>query len=192
MRGRLFCQSVAYLLTLASAPLRADSYVLPAGGDDLVGWQGVTIARQEDTLADIARTFKLGHEEIRLANPDVDFWLPGAGARVVLPTRFVLPRAERKGIVLNVPEMRLYFFPAARPDEDPVVVTYPISIGRMDWTTPLGRHRITAKVRDPSWTPPPSIVQEAGPQGEPPPQFMPPGRIIRWGRSPCGWTIPAT
>lgn len=167
--------ALAWLFGLATASLRADSYALPAGSDDLVGWQGVTIARQEDTLADIARTFKLGHEEIRLANPDVDFWLPGAGARVVLPTRFVLPRAERKGIVLNVPEMRLYFFPAARPNEDPVVVTYPISIGRMDWSTPLGRHRITAKVRDPSWTPPASILKEAEAAGEPLPRFIPPG-----------------
>jgi L,D-transpeptidase ErfK/SrfK len=166
---------LAWLFGLATASLRADSYVLPAGGDGLVGWQGVTIARQEDTLADIARTFKLGHEEIRLANPDIDFWLPGAGARAVLPTRFVLPRAERKGIVLNVPEMRLYFFPAARPNEDPVVVTYPISIGRMDWSTPLGRHRITSKIRNPSWTPPASILKEAEAAGEPLPKFIPSG-----------------
>jgi L,D-transpeptidase ErfK/SrfK len=94
---------------------------------------------------------------------------------VVLPTRFILPRAERTGIVLNVPEMRLYHFPAAERGGDPVVVTYPVSIGRMDWITPLGRHRITAKVRDPSWTPPASIVEEALAAGEPPPQFMPPG-----------------
>jgi L,D-transpeptidase ErfK/SrfK len=99
-----------------------------------------TAARQADTLADIAREFDLGHEEIRLANPGVDFWLPGAGQRVQLPTRFILPRAEREGIVLNVPEMRLYYFPPAPAVAGAaVVMTYPVSIGRMDWTTPLGR-----------------------------------------------------
>jgi L,D-transpeptidase ErfK/SrfK len=175
MTGRAAIRACAWLLGLAAAALRADSYVLPSGGDDVVGWQGVTIARQEDTLADIARTFKLGHEEIRLANPEVDFWLPGAGARVFLPTRFILPQTERKGIVLNVPEMRLYYFPTQARQGDPVVVTYPVSIGRMDWTTPLGLHRITAKIRDPSWTPPASILAEAAAAGEPLPQFMPPG-----------------
>jgi L,D-transpeptidase ErfK/SrfK len=167
--------ALAWLLGLTTASLRADSYALPAGGDSVVGWEGVTIARQEDTLADIARTFKLGHDEMRLANPDLDFWLPGAGTRVILPTRHILPQAERKGIVLNVPEMRLYYFPPARPNEDATVVTYPISIGRMDWSTPLGRHRITAKIRDPSWTPPASILKEAEAAGEPLPKFIPPG-----------------
>jgi L,D-transpeptidase ErfK/SrfK len=163
------------LLGLALAPVHADSFVLPGGGGEVVGWEGETVAAEQDTLADIAREFKLGHTEIRLANPEVDFWLPRAGTRVVLPTRFILPLAERKGIVLNVPEMRLYYFPDAERHSDPVVVTYPVSIGRMDWTTPLGRHRITAKVRNPSWTPPASILEEAAAAGEPLPEFMPPG-----------------
>jgi L,D-transpeptidase ErfK/SrfK len=169
------CRAVPWLLALALAPLYADSFVLPSGGGDVVGWAGETVAAEQDTLADIAREFKLGHTEIRLANPEVDFWLPGAGTRVVLPTRFILPRAQREGLVLNVPEMRLYYFPAAGRHGDPVVVTYPVSIGRMDWNTPLGLSRITAKVRNPSWTPPPSILQEAAAAGEPPPKFMPPG-----------------
>ncbi|RPH96793.1 MAG: L,D-transpeptidase [Lysobacterales bacterium] len=172
---RALRHAIGWLFVLALAPLHADHLVLPGDGSDVVGWEGETLAAEEDTLADIARTFKLGHTEIRLANPEVDFWLPGAGTRVVLPTRFILPRAERRGIVLNVPEMRLYYFPAPGREGDPVVVTYPVSIGRMDWTTPLGRHRITEKVRDPSWTPPASIVEEARAAGEPPPQFMPPG-----------------
>jgi L,D-transpeptidase ErfK/SrfK len=71
--------------------------------------------------------------------------------------------------------MRLYFYPVRPRFGDPVVVTYPVSIGRMDWSTPLGRHRVTAKVKDPSWTPPKSIIQEALDAGEPPPKFMPPG-----------------
>ena len=165
----------AWLAAILPGALPADSYVLPSGGDDVIGWQGETKARHDDTLADIARQFQVGHTEMRLANPAVDFWLPGAGTRVVIPTRYVLPRAERRGIVLNVPEMRMYYYPERPRSGDPVVVTYPISIGRMDWNTPLGKHRVTAKVKDPSWTPPKSIIQEALEAGEPPPKFTPPG-----------------
>jgi L,D-transpeptidase ErfK/SrfK len=161
------------LLWAITSAANADRLPLPADGADVVGWEGETFATRQDTLADVARQFKLGHEEIRLANPDVDFWLPGEGARVVLPTRFILPRAERRGIVLNVPEMRLYFYPET--EEPAMVVTYPVSIGRMNWNTPLGRTRITAKVRNPGWRPPASIRQEAAARGEPLPEYIPPG-----------------
>jgi L,D-transpeptidase ErfK/SrfK len=157
------------------APLGAETFVLPSGGGDVVGWAGETVARHEDTLADIARQFQVGHTEMRLANPEVDFWLPGEGTPVVLPTRFVLPQAERRGIVLNVPEMRMYYYPDRPRFGDPVVVTYPISIGRMDWNTPLGRTHVTAKVKDPSWTPPASIRKEAELAGDPLPRYVPPG-----------------
>lgn len=164
------------VLCTAAATLQADSFPLRPG-DDLVGWQGTVRARHEDTLADIARQFQLGHEEIRLANPGVDFWLPGEGADVVIPARFVLPRAERRGIVLNVPEMRLYYFRPPTRKGEPVdtVVTYPISIGRMDWSTPLGRTRVASKASNPSWRPPDSIRAEAAARGEPLPDFIPPG-----------------
>jgi L,D-transpeptidase ErfK/SrfK len=164
--------SLTALLLAVSAAAGADRLVIPDGGD-VVGWEGETVTSHEDTLADVARQFKLGHEEIRLANPDVDFWLPGDGTRVVLPTRFILPHADRRGIVLNVPEMRLYYYP--KSEGPAMVITYPVSIGRMDWGTPLGRTRVTAKVTNPSWRPPASIRQEAAARGEPLPEYIPPG-----------------
>lgn len=171
----LAARMLAGLMASLSAPLAADSFVLPSGGDAVVGWEGETETAREDTLADIARQFQIGHTEIRLANPGVDFWLPGEGVRIVVPTRFVLPNTERRGIVLNVPEMRMYYYPAAPRFGDPVVVTYPVSIGRMDWSTPMGRTHVTAKVKDPSWTPPASIRKEAEAAGEPLPRYIPPG-----------------
>jgi L,D-transpeptidase ErfK/SrfK len=167
----------AVLLALCTqlAPALADTYVLPSADDSVVGWAGEVQARHEDTLADIAREFQVGHTEMRLANPGIDFWLPGAGTLVRIPTRYVLPNADRKGIVLNVPEMRLYYFPEEQHFGDPVVVTYPVSIGRMDWSTPLGITWVTAKVKNPSWTPPQSILEEAAEAGEPLPTFIPPG-----------------
>jgi L,D-transpeptidase ErfK/SrfK len=159
-------------LTSAQAQL----YSLPPGGGDLFGQEDYLVGTNADTLADVARQFGVGHQEIRLANPDVDFWLLPPDARVLLPKRHILPRARREGIVLNVPEMRLYYFP--RPCTDDAmcsVATYPVSIGRMDWHTPLGTTRVTAKVPNPSWRPPESIRKEAAAEGKILPAVVPPG-----------------
>ncbi|MCW8872689.1 MAG: L,D-transpeptidase family protein [Xanthomonadales bacterium] len=159
---------------LASA--QAQHFSLPPGSGDLFGQEEYLVGTNVDTLADVARQFGVGHQEIRLANPDVDFWLLPADARVLLPKRHILPHARREGIVLNVPEMRLYYFPrACKDDEACSVVTYPVSIGQMDWLTPLGTTRVTAKVPNPTWTPPESIRREAEADGKTLPAVVPPG-----------------
>jgi L,D-transpeptidase ErfK/SrfK len=148
---------------------------LPPVDVDVIGQVQITRARAEDTLLDIARQYDIGQEEILHANPAVDRWLPGAGTEVTIPSRYILPHAERTGLVLNVPEMRLYYFPQARRNEQKTVQTFPVSIGRMDWNTPLGRTKIVTKVKDPLWRPPASIKQEAAASGEPLPDVIPPG-----------------
>jgi len=153
----------------------AESFSLPPLDIDVIGQTVVTEARQEDTLLDIARRFDIGHDEIVLANRKVDRWLPGEHTEVLVPSRYVLPRAERSGIVLNVPEMRLYYFPPPDPELSDPVETYPVSIGRMDWATPLGTSRITEKTHNPSWWPPESIRAEAAANGTALPEFIPPG-----------------
>lgn len=154
---------------------RCETLPLPPVDTDLVGEIRTVRAEHEDTLLDIARRFGIGQQEILLANPDVDRWLPGDGTEVVVPSRYILPDAQREGIVLNVPEMRLYYFPAAEHPGDATVRTYPVSIGRMDWSTPLGASRIVAKTRHPSWRPPESIREEAAARGESLPDIIPPG-----------------
>ena len=142
---------------------------------DLVGIIRTTKAQQEDTLLDIARRFDIGQDEIVLANPDVDRWLPRADTPVVIPSRYILPHAERSGIVLNVPELRLYYFPPAVADQPSHVQTYPVSIGRMDWVTPIGVTKVLSKSENPSWRPPKSIREEAEARGEPLPELIPAG-----------------
>ncbi len=129
----------------------------------------------EDTLLDIARRYDIGQEQIIRANPDVDRWLPGDGTRVIIPTRYILPAAPREGLVLNVPEMRLYYYPKPKPGETPVVKTFPVGIGRQDWGTPLGLTKIVGKVKDPTWTPPASIRKEHEENGDPLPAVVPAG-----------------
>jgi L,D-transpeptidase ErfK/SrfK len=150
----------ALLLPCLGVPVQAATYILPPPGVDVVGQERIVHARHEDTLMDIAREYGLGLDEVLIANPDVDPWIPGEGTAVRLPTRHILPNVERRGIVLNLAEKRLYYFPEPRANEPPVVMTYPIGVGRMDWETPLGQTRIIAKVRGPAWYPPQSIKQE--------------------------------
>lgn len=154
------------LLGAVTLRAAAETVPVPPADIDLVGRVQVVTARHEDTLLDIARRGGLGYTEIKIANRGVDPWMPGEGVQVVLPTQRVLPMAPREGIVINVPEMRLYYYlPTARGGM-PQVVTYPISIGRYDWRTPLGVTHITQKVPNPTWTPPESIRIEHAAKGD--------------------------
>ena len=137
----------------------------------VVGRNQVYIARHEDTLLDIARRFAMGLAELRLANPGVDIWIPGEGTAIRLPSTFVLPDASRTGLVINVAEMRIYYYPEDRS----VVRTWPISIGRVGWETPLGETRIVRKKAYPTWYPPESIREEAAMKGDPLPRVVGPG-----------------
>ena len=163
------------LLILAGSRSLADTYILPPADVDLVGDVQYTIAAYEDTLLDIARRFDVGQNEIVYANPTVDRWLPGENTKVYLPKRHILPDAPRNGLVLNIGELRLFFYPPATHGETRRVITHPISIGRMDWRTPLGTTKIIAKQKDPVWRPPKSIKAEHAAQGDPLPDIVPAG-----------------
>ena len=166
------------ILLLCLLPMnvaKAEIYELPPPGYDVVGAISTVVARHEDTLVDIARRHGLGYEDIVRANPNVNVWVPGEGAEVILPTRFVLPTGPRRGIILNLAEYRLYYFPQATPGETAYVMTYPISIGRMDWETPLGLTKIISKVNNPSWYVPQSVLDEHAADGDPLPKIVPPG-----------------
>jgi L,D-transpeptidase ErfK/SrfK len=163
------------LLGLGFSLAQAETFELPLNGDDVIGAMATTTATYEDTLVDIARRHGLGYEDIVRANPGVNIWVPGEGTEIVLPTRFVLPPGPREGIVLNLAEYRLYYFPKPKDDEPAYVMTYPISIGRMDWETPLGLTEIVSKVVNPAWYPPESVREEHAAAGDPLPRIVPPG-----------------
>jgi L,D-transpeptidase ErfK/SrfK len=176
----------AFLLETA----QADIYELPPDGYDVVGAIATVTARHDDTLADIARRHGLGYEDIVRANPGLQPWLPGEGAQVILPTQFVLPPGPREGVVLNVAEYRLYYYPVAKSGEPRYVMTYPISIGRMDWETPLGMTEIVAKVVDPAWYPPQSVRDEHAADGRPLPTVVPAGPDNPLGRFAMRLSMP--
>jgi L,D-transpeptidase ErfK/SrfK len=160
---------------LLAGGVHAATFELPAEGSDVVGAVSTVTTSFDDTLIDIARRHGLGYQDIVRANPDVNVWVPGEGTEVVLPTRYVLPAGSRRGIVLNLAEYRLYYFPKPNGDEPAVVMTYPISIGRMDWETPLGTTTVISKVVNPSWYPPQSVRDEHAAEGRPLARIVPAG-----------------
>ncbi len=117
--------------------------------DDLVGEIGFHFTRRGETLYDIARSHDLGIMEVLAANPGIDPWVPGVGVPLILPTAFVLPAAPRDGLVLNIPELRLYFF--SRRKGAPPVQTKPIGVGREGFHTPTGQTRVVRKQPNPAW-----------------------------------------
>jgi L,D-transpeptidase ErfK/SrfK len=149
--------------------------VNPKLNDQVVGVVQITHTTEQDTLADIARRFSVGYNEIQRANPGVDMWVPGAGRRVVVPTQFVLPNAPHVGIVVNVAEMRLYYFPPRTQDAPEIIYTYPIGIGRVNWKTPSGVTTVVRKAVDPVWRPPADIREEHRKDGDPLPAEIRPG-----------------
>jgi len=156
-------------------PAAASVFPLPQDGSAVVGEDQNVQTVYEDTLPDLAHRYSLGYYEIIRANPGVDVWIPGAGTNVVLPGKRILPAGPREGLVVNIPEHRLYYYPKARPHEQPVVITYPVSIGKMDWRTPLGDTRVIAKIKHPAWYPPESIRKEHAENGDPIPKVVPAG-----------------
>jgi len=149
--------------------------VNPNLNDQVVGEVQITQTAEEDTLADIARRFSVGYNEINRANPGVDMWVPGTGRRVVVPTQFVLPDAPHTGIVVNVAAMRLYYFPPRSHDGLEIIYTYPIGIGRMNWNTPSGVTTVVRKAVNPVWRPPADILEEHRQEGDPLPAEIRPG-----------------
>ena len=140
-------------------------------GESVVGRTTVYVAGHEGTLLDIARRFRMGIAELRLANPGVDVWLPGEGTPIRIPTRFILPDAPRTGVVVNLPEMRIYHY----PNDGSVVHTWPISIGRVGWETPLGKTTVVLKKALPTWYPPESVREDYALRGEILPRVVGPG-----------------
>ncbi len=126
-----------------------------------------------DTFSDVARHYGLGYEDIAAANPGIDPWVPKSESSALIPAQFVLPRAPRKGIVINLAAMRLFHFRASAGGTE--VVTYPIGIGKEDRSTPTGPLAIVRKKAHPTWYPTENIRNDHLRKGDPLPAAVSPG-----------------
>jgi len=160
---------------LASSHCEATSYILPPDGQSLVGELQQDQVRPGETLLDIARRYSVGLVEIQNANPSVDAWLPAVGQRVVIPSQYLLPNVPREGIVVNLPELRLYYYPPAMAGTQRVVMTYPLGIGSEGRAIPVAETQVIGKKIDPPWVVPDSILAEHDAEGDPLQKVVPPG-----------------
>jgi len=163
------------LTTTALSTAYATTYTLAKPDDAVVGEDQSIVTAYEDTLYDLARAYSLGSEELIRVNPSVDPWIPGAGKMLVVPGRHILPPGPHEGIVVNLPEHRLYYFPKPKRGGPVQVITYPVSIGKMDWRTPLGVTHVIQKEKNPTWFPPESVRKEHAEAGDPLPPKVGPG-----------------
>lgn len=160
---------------LGLPPIATHRFEFDPARDDVLGLVQITTVGAEDTLPDIARRFDVGYEELVRANPGVDPWLPGVGREIIVPSQFVLPNAPREGVVINIPAMRLFYYPTRKKDEPAIVITYPIGIGKVGWSTPEGTTKIIARTQDPTWRVPVSVRKEHLEMGDELPPVVPPG-----------------
>jgi L,D-transpeptidase ErfK/SrfK len=146
----------------ASRPLSDLSVTLPPAGAPapIVGEVQHHRVRRGETLLDIARAADLGYQAVQDANPTLDEWIPEPDADVLLPSRWILPPARYEGILINIPEMRLYYFPSrAQSGTEAEMHTWPIGIGTDETPSPIGRFTVRAKDENPSWVVPASIYK---------------------------------
>ena len=122
----------------------------------MLGAPRAVVIKTGDTLLDIAERDRLGFLQLVNLNPDVDVWVPKEGTHIQLPTEYILPTAPREGLVINLPEMRLYDFTVSR--EHPTVLA--VAIGDAVDPTPVGEFRIGQKRVNPAWNVPQSIRAE--------------------------------
>lgn len=159
------------ILTLSPCLSFALTFDMPKSGD-VVGEVKVIRAGHDDTFVKLAREYDVGYYELVDANPGVDPWIPGEGTRITIPTQFILPSGNRDGIVINLAELRLYYFDKANNK----VYTHPVGIGSEYWPTPMMKdEKIVSKEKDPSWRVPPSILKEHENAGQPIPAVWGPG-----------------
>ncbi|MGH1389201.1 MAG: L,D-transpeptidase family protein [Aeromonas jandaei] len=161
------------LLALMSAlPVQARSYPLPAAGSRLIGELEDYFIQQDEYLELVGKHTQIGFLALLEANPGVDPYLPKPGTRLTLPTQMLLPDAPREGIVINLPELRLYYFPKGKQE----VIVLPIGIGDIGRETPEMTTTIIEKNPDPSWVPGPMVRKSwLEQQGITLPAVVPPG-----------------
>ncbi|MCV6590433.1 MAG: L,D-transpeptidase family protein [Marinobacterium sp.] len=160
------------LLTVSVTSFSQAARFKLAPQNSVIGELQLIPAAQGDTLVRLARQHNLGYQAIIQANQATDRWLPVAGTPVVLPTRFILPDSPRQGLVINLAEMRLYYYPKQFPGE---VWSFPIGIGRQGWQTPVAKTQIHSRIANPRWTPPRSIREAYAIKGIELPEYIPPG-----------------
>ncbi len=145
------------------------AYPLSNPPKEIIGFNQVYVIQDKETLLDLALQYDVGYNEIVAANSHIDPWIPDKGEHIVIPTSWIIPERAGDGILINLAEMRLYYFLSVNGET--YVKTYPLGIGRAGFNTPTGVFRVTGKAKDPVWRVPETIREESPEL----PRLVPPG-----------------
>ena len=163
---------ILFLIMLLPGVSYALVYYLPANGDNIIGSMRIVQAAKGKTFSQLTRYFEMGYLEMKAANPKLRrYGKLRKSKAVTVPSFFILPDVPKTGIVINLPELRLYYFP---PNHN-VVVTEPVALGKLGWSTPLLETTVIEKIKDPPWVVPESIMWSSMQKGIYLPEVMPPG-----------------
>lgn len=169
-----FSQRVICLLvsSFLSSALAAQTFTLPSQNESVIGTIHYVESTATESTPTLANRYNLGQNALIAANPGLteNGALPDK-EYLTVPTQFLLPALPRKGIIINLPEMRMYYFPT----NSDVVMTFPIGIGKIGKTIPLANTAVTKKVVNPTWIPPEDIRAFNRQQGVELPRVMGPG-----------------
>ncbi|WP_116473405.1 L,D-transpeptidase family protein [Zobellella maritima] len=144
---------------------------LPEDRGQPVGQVVSHIVQDGDNLAGLARYYGVSPILIMAANPGKDLFLLREGDKVTIPNQLLLPKAATKGIVINLAELRLYYY----PDNGEQVHVFPIGIGRVGRETPEMNTQISQMRKNPTWTPTATTRKEYEAKGQPLPAVVPAG-----------------
>ena len=170
-RVNIFC---SFALLFASHTSLAVTYPLPPEGSRLVGQSFTVTVPDHNTqpLETFAAQYGQGLSNMLEANPGADVFLPKSGSQLTIPQQLILPATVRKGIVVNVAEMRLYYYPKGTN----TVIVLPIGIGQLGKDTPINwTTKVERKKAGPTWTPTAKMHAEYRAAGEPLPAVVPAG-----------------
>jgi L,D-transpeptidase ErfK/SrfK len=169
--NKKIAKALSALLLLAATQAFATSYTVPPSNEALIGKMEYVTANPGDNVVKVAKQYDIGFNAVENANPHVSMdrrFTPGV--QLAITTQHLLPSESREGIVINLPEMRMYYFLG-----NGQVLTYPIGIGKIGKTIPITKTAITRKTKNPVWIPPEDIRQFNLEQGIVLPKVMPPG-----------------
>lgn len=164
---KILCVALLFSVKMAAA----ETFQLPKKGNDIVGQVQTAVVQRGDNFASIASRYNVTYTGLMESNPNVNPSNPGIGTVLIVPSAYVLPDEPRKGIIINLAELRLYYYPA----HENVVMTYPVGIGVENWVMPTGAMKIVEKKKDPTWYVPKSVHAELAAKGFNLPNMIPPG-----------------
>ena len=161
-----------FVASVLLSPVQAKDYPLPDSNTRLIGENTHYVVPNDGrSLEMIASEYQIGLLAMLEANPGTDPYLPEAGKELIIPTQMLLPATPRTGIIINLAELRLYYYPEGSKE----VVVYPIGIGQLGRDTPEMVTSVSQSIKDPTWTPTANIRKNYAKEGITLPAVVPAG-----------------